>query len=251
MGVNSGATALSNAVSWSIGSGTWGSNSTGTLTFNIANAFGSLDSSGSLFDTFTFAWEMTCANDVMLADGNVAQPRGFDDADPGLFAALRWRFGLHGLPGPEATQEGGSHRSLSCADHADLRKAAAAGSRLFGWASSKQHVGRLSGAILTRESVVRGSLDDRSGSARSGGCKAGYGPYAACDRPARLLYRDPHDASPASSLNRVMDRWMLGCKIRPHWLFNMNASNDAGNPDHAPAKPRLSRCRRNAFGLPN
>lgn len=74
VGVKSGASALSNAVSWSIGSGTWGTNSTGTLTFNIADAFGSLDSFGSLYDTFTFAWEMTCANDVMLATATLHSP---------------------------------------------------------------------------------------------------------------------------------------------------------------------------------
>lgn len=77
VGVKSGTnapTALTNAVSWSIGTGTWGTHSTGTLTFNIANAFGSLDSFGSLTDTFTFAWEMTCANDVMLATVGLHSP---------------------------------------------------------------------------------------------------------------------------------------------------------------------------------
>ena len=64
----------SNAVNWSIGSGTWNSNPTGTLTFTIANAF------NYLTDNFTLAWEMTCANDIIVATidlpGNAPPPGG-------------------------------------------------------------------------------------------------------------------------------------------------------------------------------
>lgn len=51
--------ALGNTASYSI------DNVNSTLTFNVANVFGT--AANQLQDTFTLAWAMTCANDVILA----------------------------------------------------------------------------------------------------------------------------------------------------------------------------------------
>jgi hypothetical protein len=55
VGVKNTAALLAGVTStWSLG--------VGTITFNLANIFGA----GKLDDTFTFAWAMTCANDIIL-----------------------------------------------------------------------------------------------------------------------------------------------------------------------------------------
>lgn len=66
-----GKSAEANDVTWSIdGSDTsWGGSSVGSLTFNIANAFGT---GNFLQDTFTLAWAMTCANDVVYLTPTLA-----------------------------------------------------------------------------------------------------------------------------------------------------------------------------------
>ena len=81
------------SINWSIGTGSFtdlnGTHSTGTLTFDIANAFGL-----GLQDSFTLAWAMTCANDVIY----VASTLGANTTTP-IPASLPLFVGGAGLIG--------------------------------------------------------------------------------------------------------------------------------------------------------
>jgi hypothetical protein len=93
------ATALGNTATWETGPG--------TLTFDIANIFGP----DLVDDLFTLAWEMTCANDVILA--TVDTPH--QSIDPTRFRqrclCLQWRgFGRVALLTAEEVR--GRHRPI-------------------------------------------------------------------------------------------------------------------------------------------